>query len=198
VLTTPIEHGKVVNVVAYRTKEDRRWNDSTWIKPTTKEEMLAKFDGWSDPVKNILGLIEKPDIWALFDHPPAASYHRKGKICLLGDSAHASTPHHGAGAGMAVEDAFILSRLLTSIESVGELEIAFAAYDAVRRPRSQRLVASSRKLGEVYNFEDRAIGDNMKAMREYLEHAWDWIWKEDLGRQLEKAQVLLKGHSKRL
>jgi salicylate hydroxylase len=160
--------------------------------------MLAKFDGWSNPVKNILGLIEKPDRWALFDHPPAATYHRKGKICLLGDSAHASTPHHGAGAGMAVEDAFILSRLLISIESVGELEIAFAAYDAVRRPRSQRLVTSSRKLGQVYNFEDRVIGDNMEAMRGYLEHAWDWIWKEDLGRQLEKAQFLLKGHKERL
>lgn len=198
VLTTLIEQGKVVNVVGYRTKEDRRWNDGTWVRPTTKEEMLAEFDGWSEPVKNILGMIEKPDIWALFDHLPAATYHRKGKICLLGDSAHASTPHHGAGAGMAVEDAFILSKLLASIKSVGGLESAFAAYDAVRRPRSQRLVASSRKIGEVYNFEEGVIGDNMEAMREYLEHAWDWIWKEDLDGQLEKALLLLREHKKRL
>lgn len=195
---TPIEQGKVVNVVVYLTREDGRWNHDAWVRPATKEEMLASFHGWSEPVKNILSLIEKPILWALFDHLPAATYHRKGKICLLGDSAHASTPHHGAGAGMAVEDALILSKLLASIGSVGELESAFAAYDAVRRPRSQRLVASSRKTGEVYDFEDEIIGDNMEAMREYLEHAWDWIWKEDLNRQLETAQLCLEEHKKQV
>lgn len=194
VLMTPIEQGKVVNIVVYFTKEDGRWNDEAWVRPATKEEMLASFRGWSEPVKNILSLIEKPDLWALFDHLPAATYYRKGKLCLLGDSAHASTPHHGAGAGMAVEDALILSRLLASIGSVGELESTFAAYDAVRRPRSQRLVASSRKTGEVYDFEDEIIGDNMKATREYLEHAWDWIWNENLNHQLERAQLYMKQH----
>lgn len=189
---TPIEQGKVVNIVAYFTKEDGRWNHEAWMRPATKEEMLASFRGWSEPVRSILSLIEKPDLWALFDHLPAATYYRKGKLCLLGDSAHASTPHHGAGAGMAVEDALIMSRLLASIGSAGELESAFAAYDAVRRPRSQRLVASSRKTGEVYDFEDEIIGDNMKATREYLEQAWDWIWNEDLNRQLEMAQLYMK------
>lgn len=187
-----IEQGKVVNVVGYHTKKDGTWDDSMWIKPATNEEMLATFDGWSEPVKNIIGLIEKPDIWALFDHLPAPTYHRKGKICLLGDSAHASTPHHGAGAGMAVEDALILSKVLASIEHAGELESAFAAYDAVRRPRSQQLVTSSRRIAKVYDFEDETIGDNMEALREYLKHAWDWIWKEDLNRQLEKAQLVLE------
>ena len=192
ILTTLIEHGKTVNIVAYTTKDDRTWNDDAWVKPTSKEEMLAKFTDFSKPVRNILNLIEKLDMWALFDHPPARTYHRKGKICLLGDSAHASTPHHGAGAGMAVEDALVLTRLLSSIKSKRELKHAFAAYDAVRRPRSQRLVASSRKIGKVYDMEDRVIGKNMKAMRRYLEHAWDWIWKEDLHRQLAAAEKMLE------
>ncbi len=198
VLMTPIEQGKVINVVVYLTKEDGRWDHDEWVRPATKEEMFANFHGWSEPVKNIISLIETPDIWALFDHQlPAAPYHRKGKICLLGDSAHASTPHHGAGAGMAVEDALILSRLLASIDGVDQLESAFAAYDAVRRPRSQRLVASSRKTGEVYDFEDEVIGGNMEATRHYLQHAWDWIWKEDLNRQVETAQLCLQEYSRR-
>ena len=192
VLMTPIEQGKIINVVGYHTKEDGRWNEDTWMRPATREEMLADFHGWSEPVINILSLIKKPTLWALFDHLPAATYHWKGKICLLGDSAHASTPHHGAGAGMAVEDALILSRLLASIESTGELVSAFAVYDAVRRPRSQQLVASSRKIGAVYDFEDKVIGDDIEATRKYLEHAWDWIWNEDMNRQVENAQLLLK------
>ncbi|MCJ1424502.1 hypothetical protein MMC29_002390 [Sticta canariensis] len=144
VLTTLIEQGKTVNVVATYTKENGKWNEDS--------------------------LIETPDMWALLNHLHAPTYHRKGKICLLGDAAHVSTPHHGAGAAIAMEDSFILSKLLASIHSVGELENAFAAYDAVRRPRSQRLVTSSRRSGEIYDFEDEVIGDNMDALREYLEH----------------------------
>lgn len=76
-----------------------------------KGPMEADFEHWGCSVRNILSLMEKPDVWALFDHPPARTYW-KGRMCLLGDSAHASTPHQGAGAGMALEDAFVLSKLL--------------------------------------------------------------------------------------
>jgi len=57
--------------------------------------------------------MQKPDLWALFNHPPAKTYYRKGKICLLGDCAHASTPHQGAGAGMALASAvFVKSAII--------------------------------------------------------------------------------------
>jgi salicylate hydroxylase len=181
--------------VAYHTKEDGRWDEPTWIRPSAEGEILATFEGWSEPVRKIIGLVENPDRWALFDHLPAATYHRRGKICLLGDAAHASTPHHGAGAGMAIEDAFILSRLLASIDHVDDLEAAFAAYDVVRRPRSQRLVASSRKIARIYDLEDEVIRDDMNAMREYLKHAWDWIWEEDLNEELKEAMRTLRRFS---
>ena len=53
-------------------------------------------------------------------------------MCLLGDSAHASTPHIGAGAAMAMEDEFLLSSLVGAIRDQMELEKAFRAFDAVR------------------------------------------------------------------
>lgn len=192
VLTTLIEQGKTLNVVAYTTKRDGHWTDDAWVKPATKEEMLENFAGWSRPVMDILNLIEKLDTWALFDHRPARTYHCEGKICLLGDSAHASTPHHGAGAGMAVEDAFVLTKLLASSKGVHDLTSVFAAYDAVRRPRSQRLVASSRRIGQIYDLEDELIGDNMEAMGKHLDQAWDWIWKENLQDQVAKAESMLR------
>ena len=194
VLTTLIEHGKTLNVVAYTTQENGMWPHGDWVKPGTREEMLSQFEGWSEPVLEILGLLEKINMWALFDHYlPARTFHRKGFMCLLGDAAHASTPHHGAGSGMAVEDAFVLTKLLASIDRARELELVFGAYDAVRRPRSQRLVASSRRIARTYDLEDRAIGDDMQAMGKFLEHAWDWIWTEDLDEQLAKAKSVLRG-----
>jgi len=57
-------------------------------------------------------MMDNPPVWALFEMPTAETYS-SGQIALLGDSAHASTSHAGAGAGMAVEDALVLSELLS-------------------------------------------------------------------------------------
>jgi 2-polyprenyl-6-methoxyphenol hydroxylase-like FAD-dependent oxidoreductase len=38
----------------------------------------------------------------------------KGRVLLIGDAAHATTPHLGQGAGMAIEDALVLSMELTA------------------------------------------------------------------------------------
>ncbi|RAL66883.1 hypothetical protein DID88_007665 [Monilinia fructigena] len=54
--------------------------------------------------------------------PSQLQHSTKGRIVLLGDAAHASTPHQGAGAGQAIEDAFILSNLLGDCAEVGILE----------------------------------------------------------------------------
>ena len=203
VLTMPIEHNTIMNVAAAHSKDDG-WDDPKWVKHVTRADMVADFDGWNDNVMKILTLMDDPDIWALFDSPPASTYHRKGKICLLGDAAHASTPHHGAGAGMAVEDALILSRLLAQISEPEDLESVFAAYDDIRRPRTQRLVTSSRRNGQVLDLEDKELGENIDDIRDHLSHAWDWIWNEDLDRQLAAAQSkfderrkvpMMNGHS---
>lgn len=36
----------------------------------------------------------------------------RGRVVLIGDAAHATTPHLGQGAGMAIEDAIVLAELL--------------------------------------------------------------------------------------
>jgi salicylate hydroxylase len=111
ILTFPIEKGERMNVVAFRTKRDGRWEDEKWVLPTDREGMMKDYEEWSDSVKKILSLMEKPDIWALFDYPAAKSYYKR-RLCLSGDGAHASTPHQGAGAGMALEDAYVMSVVL--------------------------------------------------------------------------------------
>lgn len=94
VITMPIEHGATMNVVAFRTKPDGKWEDERWVLPTRKEDMRADFKGFGPSVRDILSLVQTPDLWALFDYPPAETYF-KGRVCLLGDAAHASTPHQG-------------------------------------------------------------------------------------------------------
>lgn len=69
-----------------------------------------------------------------------------GRVVLLGDAAHATTPHLGAGAGMAVEDAIVLVQELEKNETV---EKAFDAYFKRRLPRGKIVVGNSLKLGEL-------------------------------------------------
>jgi salicylate hydroxylase len=134
--------------------------------------------------------MEKPDVWALFDHPPAPTYY-KGRLAILGDAAHASTPHQGAGAGQAIEDAYILTHLLGKIDSAKDIEDAFRAYDSVRRPRSQKVVRTSRDAAALYEFEDDRVGADLELIKKTLEARYDWIWDEDLRQQLRKAQDVM-------
>lgn len=131
--------------------------------------------------------MEKYDVWALFEHPPAPTYY-KGRLCLLGDAAHASTPHQGAGAGQAIEDAFILSNVLGQISSVADLSQAFKAYDTVRRSRSQRVVTTSNEAGRLYEMENEEVGSDLDKARENLLVRCEWIWGNDLKAQLKEAQ----------
>ncbi|ORX97299.1 mannitol 1-phosphate dehydrogenase 2 [Clohesyomyces aquaticus] len=149
-LTFPIEKGKTMNVVAFNSRET--WEDQNWVVHATKEEMIKDFDGWGPTVHKILSAVQKPDIWALFNHPPASTYF-KDRVVLVGDAAHATTPHQGSGAGMCVEDAYIISNLIKEANSVEDLEKAFFAYDKSRRPRTQKLVTTSKEAGMLYDLE---------------------------------------------
>jgi salicylate hydroxylase len=135
--------------------------------------------------------MEEPDMWALFDMLPAPTYCA-GKVVLLGDAAHASTPHQGAGAGQALEDAFILSALLGDVKTrtAEDIPAAFMAYDAVRRPRSQKVVSTSRSAGAAYAMQGQAL-DNLELLGEELLHRYEWIWAEDMKAQAEHARQLL-------
>lgn len=50
-------------VVAFSSSKE--WKSEEWVIPMKVEDMRRDFEGWGESVKEILGLIEKPDIWAL-------------------------------------------------------------------------------------------------------------------------------------
>ncbi|MEO9462386.1 MAG: FAD-dependent oxidoreductase [Marinomonas sp.] len=64
----------------------------------------------------------------------------KGRIVLLGDAVHATTPHLGQGAGMAIEDSIVLAEELTNCDT---LDAAFAAYRDRRFERCKYIVEKS-------------------------------------------------------
>ena len=197
IVTLPIEKGEVMNVVAVKTKKDGKWDNEHWILPQDRKGMEDDYADWGDSVKKIVSLMEKSDVWALFDYPPAKTYY-KGRTCLSGDAAHASTPYHGAGAGMAIEDAYIMASLLAEIEDEKRIEGAFRTFDAVRRPRTQKLVSMSREYGRVLDCEGKGIGEDMEKWRKDLAERHKWIWEKKLEEDLEEAVAMLEGGKARV
>lgn len=157
--------------------------------------MLADYADWNDKVKLIMTNLKNPDIWALFNHVPARTFHQsQPRICLLGDAAHASTPHQGSGAGMCIEDCYVLCELLGGISSPDELTNTFRAYEAVRRPRALRLVETSREAGTLWELHGPECGD-LHAFEQNALTRMSWIWDHRIEQDLEKARELLRGET---
>ena len=71
----------------------------------------------------------------------------EGRVVLLGDAAHATTPHLASGAGMAVEDALVLADELARPER--SIEESLMAYSRRRYSRCKLVVDSSVAIGEL-------------------------------------------------
>ena len=73
------------------------------------------------------------------------SWH-SGRVVLLGDAVHASTPHLGQGAGMAIEDAIVLAE---ELEKAADPDAAFQAYRSRRFERVKFIVENSIRIGDA-------------------------------------------------
>jgi len=127
----------------------------------------------------------------LFDVIPASTYTKDG-FCILGDAAHASTPHLDAGAGFAIEDVHLLTGLMGPdlTKSPFNIKQAFSVYDTIRRPRCQELIRRSRKQGMLLDLQgQREVGE--EELRLKVGFNQKWVWNADLEDMLEEAKSLL-------
>lgn len=76
---------------------------------------------------------------------------QKGKVCLIGDAAHATTPNIGQGACQAVEDAYTISKLLGEM---GNIEDVFFKYEKIRKEKAHFIANTSWIIGKVAHFRN--------------------------------------------
>ena len=79
----------------------------------------------------------------------------KGRAVLIGDAAHASSPHIAQGAAMAIEDAVVLSDVTAT--GGGDVEAMLSAFEKRRYPRCKFVQELSRKVGIDGNIPDPAL-----------------------------------------
>ncbi|KAK5716999.1 hypothetical protein LTR17_016141 [Elasticomyces elasticus] len=169
-------------------------NDVTW--KVTHEEMMSDFEGHGLD-KRFLQLLAKanPIRWGFFHHLHTSTYVR-GRVALLGDSAHASLPFQAAGAAQGIEDALILSNLLAAITSAPDdnaalqphIQAALHAYDSIRRPRAQRQLEQAAEVARMISFSDPETGSDMSKILPKLQQGrFNWLWFHDMEADVRDA-----------
>ena len=192
ILHFPVADQTLMNVVAFATDPNDWPDDEKMTAPAKREDVEKVFERWGPTVRDITRLLpDDLDKWAIFDsydHP--APFYSGGRACLAGDAAHAASPHHGAGAGIGVEDALCLSTVLelaiSSIQQVDgpskheAISMAFETFNAMRKERSQWLVESSRTVCEVYEWNDVLTGADPEKCFKDIESRSHRIWYFDI------------------
>lgn len=117
----------------------------SWPAEELRKELLAHHRGWPEPVETIVrnacDLLRGP----VYDVPSLPAWS-SDRVLLIGDAAHAISPHAGQGASLALEDAIALAKLLR--DSPNSHEEAFERFVLERRNRVERIVAEARRRGD--------------------------------------------------
>ncbi|KAI1760825.1 FAD/NAD(P)-binding domain-containing protein [Hypoxylon sp. FL1150] len=163
----PVANQTMINATAFVSDANEWPDDKVTVVPGRRKDLEDVFADWNPCLTALIQHFpEKLEKWAVFDtwDYPAPFYNR-GTVVLAGDAAHASSPHHGAGACCGIEDALCLVTLVKQVNTTllggtttktkntrkEALAAAFEVFDAVRRTRSQWLVNSSRRVCDLYH-----------------------------------------------
>ena len=131
-----------------------------------RAELSETFAGWAQPVQHLIQKLDPEQVNRLeiSDLNPLPRLV-KGRVALVGDSAHATTPTLGQGGCQAMEDAEVLCRYLVTTNI--SVEDALKRYEAERKERVADLVLKARKRTDtIYN----KIPEETQQWYEQLKH----------------------------
>jgi salicylate hydroxylase len=163
-----------------------------WMVKSDISGLQERFKDWDDYVRKQVELVPNDSTtlgWSIWEMPPAPTYY-KGRVAIMGDVAHASTPYQGAGAGQTIEDSLVMERLLGkyfdptrdrihTLSTVETIHLVFQAFDTVRRHRSQKVQTTSSETGRILTGTEPGVSMKSADMSERMDGRQDWMWNYD-------------------
>lgn len=149
----PVSDEEMYIFVVENTPQMTRPPQDEW--PALVQALLAGYGGviaWAREQITDPGKIDRRPLHAILMPPP---WHH-GRVLLIGDAAHSTTPQLAMGAGIAIEDAVVLGDVLSSHADLGD---ALAEFMERRWERCRLVVENSLQLGEWEKHPDDPQAD---------------------------------------
>ena len=154
-----------------------------------RRHLLDFHAGWHEPIPTILRAAENIVVTDTLDVATLPVWSR-GRTLLIGDAAHATSPHAGQGASLALEDAMRLGCLM---QEGRELDQTFQAFEQERRARAERIVAIARRNGNgkrEFSATGAWIRDRMfKMLIPLTSRGMDFMYAYDAGRLTPRPET---------
>jgi salicylate hydroxylase len=178
----PISGARQINVVAV---VPGTWNRPGWSAPGEANDIKGAFSqAWPATARMLVNAVDEWRRWALFTVPDIGDWS-DGPVALLGDAAHAMLPFAAQGAGMAIEDAAVLAKLLgdSAGENAAGIPAALKRYGKARRARVLKVQRAAWQQGRIYHLtgpmalaRDLAI-KAMGPQRMLARQDWIYDWR---------------------
>ena len=177
-----LRNGELMNFAA--TREQPVWDVPVWKIDSSIAACERALAGWHPDLLALMRAAPAISQWALLVRPELPRWSN-GRVSLLGDACHPTLPFLGQGANMAIEDGVVLARVLAA--QPRDPAAALARYEALRRPRTNRMVVEAAAFRP--RFHNELLRDARQA-EDYIRHEWspdklrerfDWVFRHDVG-----------------
>jgi 2-polyprenyl-6-methoxyphenol hydroxylase-like FAD-dependent oxidoreductase len=139
----PISQEQMYMFLLQSSREKFRIDDATQWQ--LLRELMSPFAGVLGKIRDGLSsnasVIGRPLAALLLPRPWS-----RGRVLLIGDALHATTPHLASGAGISIEDALVLSEELSG---QGEVLSALQRFEERRWERCRLVVENSVRIGQM-------------------------------------------------
>lgn len=152
-VTYPLRGGEWLNAVCV-VQGTQPGDPRDWDHAATQAQLDAALGPVCGEVRERVAAIPDWRLWVLHARHPVGSADdmARGRIALLGDAAHPMRPYLAQGAGMAIEDARELQRVLAAVaDQVMEVPTALRRYALNRWQRVARVQQQSLRNGTIFH-----------------------------------------------
>jgi len=152
-VTYPVRGGEWLNAVCV-VQGTQPGDPRDWDHAASQAQLEAALGPVCDEVRERIAALPTWRLWVLHDRPPVVSADAlaSGRIALLGDAAHPMRPYLAQGAGMALEDARELQRVLSVADDrIIDVPTALRRYALNRWERVAKVQERSRRNGTIFH-----------------------------------------------
>lgn len=174
----PVRGGAWLNVVAIVHGNITTDIDS-WDHSANAADLAAALAGSHAVLQDLVQAIASWRLWPLCDRAPmqGAYQHALGRVALLGDAAHPMRPYLAQGAGMAIEDAAELGRLLPlAADRAFDVPVLLQRYALNRWQRNARVQARALRNGQIFHAQGLLRWGRDTSMKLLGEKLLDMPW----------------------